>query len=210
MIKILIVDDHAIIRSGSKKIFSDVQNMKVVGDAANGRDAIEFVKNNLVDIVLLDVALPDMNGLDIMKEMKSIKPRLKVLVVSMHSEQTYALRFFRSGAAGYITKDRPIPELIEAIKIVMSGQKYINPLIAQQLIFDLGFDSEKPPHEKLSDREFEVMCLIASGKTVTQISNELFLSSRTVSTYRARILEKMELKNNAELTYYAVKQDLVV
>lgn len=209
MIKIFIVDDHAIIRSGARKIFNDVASMTVVGEAATGRDAIDFVEKNAVDIVLLDVALPDMNGIEILKEMKAIKPHVHVLIVSMHSEQTYALRAFRAGASGYITKDRPIPELIEAIKMIMSGQKFINPAIAQQLIFDLGFDSEKPPHEKLSDREFEILCLIASGKTVTQISDELFLSSRTVSTYRSRILAKMEMKNNAELTYYAIKHNLI-
>lgn len=158
---------------------------------------------------MLDISLGDRSGLEVLKELRQIRPRLPVLILSMHSEEEFARRAFRAGAAGYITKDSPRAELVEAVKKVMSGGRYVSPPIAERFIFDLGISSGQPRHQALSDREFEVLRLIASGKTVSEIAGILFLSESTISTYRARILEKMEMKTNAELIHYAIHNKLV-
>jgi DNA-binding NarL/FixJ family response regulator len=160
-------------------------------------------------VVVLDLTLGDRSGLDVLRELKQIRPQLAVLILSMHSEEQYARRAFKAGASGYITKDSPRAELIKAIDKVMAGGKYLSVSLAEKLIIDLGRETGRTPHETLSDREFEVLRLIASGKTVTEIAQTLALSDKTISTYRARILEKMDMKTNAELTYYAIRNGLV-
>jgi len=159
--------------------------------------------------VILDLSLGDRSGLEVLKELKRIRPRLPVLILSLHSEEQFARRAFKAGAAGYITKDSPRAELVKAINKVIGGGRYASPALAEKLIVDLGKDTDRPLHETLSDREFEVMRLIASGKTVGEIADLLSLSDSTISTYRARILEKMEMKTNAELTHYAIQNKLV-
>jgi DNA-binding NarL/FixJ family response regulator len=161
------------------------------------------------DVVVLDLSLGDRSGLEILKELKQIRPRLPVLILSMHSEEQYARRAFKAGAAGYISKDSPRAELVKAINRVSEGGRYVSQALAEELVIDLERGSDRPPHETLSDREFEVMRLIASGKTVGEIAVLLSLSDKTISTYRARILEKMGMKTNAELTYYAIQNSLV-
>lgn len=210
MEKILIVDDHAVVRDGVKRLF-DEHSLKVIfGEASTAPEAVKLVREQDWDVVVLDLSLGGRNGLEVLKEVKGLRPRLAVLVLSMHSEEQYARRAFKAGAAGYITKDSPRAELFQAINKVSQGGRYISTALAEKLIFDLekGNDT-RPPHETLSNREFEVMCLIASGKTVGEIAVLLSLSDRTISTYRARILEKMGMKTNAELTHFAIQNKLV-
>ncbi len=209
MIKILVVDDHAVVREGLKRIIAENQGMAVTGEAADGYEAMRLVKTEPCDVVLLDISMPNKNGLDVLKELHAESPRLPVLVLSMHGEDQYAIRVLRAGAAGYLTKDSAPAKLVQAIRKVVRGGKYVSSTLAERLVFDLGADSDKAPHEVLSDREYQVLCLISSGKTVTQIAGELALSVKTISTYRVRILEKLKMKNNAEITRYAIKEGLV-
>jgi two-component system invasion response regulator UvrY len=209
MIKILVVDDHAVVREGLKRIIAENQGMAVTGEAADGYEAMRLVKTEPCDVVLLDITMPNKNGLDVLKELHAESPRLPVLVLSMHGEDQYAIRVLRAGAAGYLTKDSAPAKLVQAIRKVVRGGKYVSPTLAERLVFDLGTDTDKAPHEILSDREYQVLCMISSGKTVTQIAEELALSVKTISTYRVRILEKLKMKNNAEITRYAIKEGLV-
>jgi len=209
MIKILIADDHPIVRKGLKDIIEEIPDMAVGGEASNGQEALEKVRKGDFDIVVLDISMPGGNGLDILKQLKDEKPELSVLVLSMYPEEQYAVRVLRAGASGYLTKESAPEELIAAIRKASTGGKYISSSLAEKLAFDLEIDAEKPLHETLSDREYQVMRMIASGKTGKEIGEELFLSVKTISTYRARILEKMEMKSNAELTHYAIKYRLV-
>ena len=209
MIKVVIVDDHLIVREGLKQIITESSDIRVVGEASNGAEALEKVKRVDCDVLLLDISMPGRSGLEILKDLKHESPDLSVLILTMHPEEQYAVRVLKAGAAGYLTKESAPDELIEAIRKVSIGGKYISSSLAEKLAFDLEIDSGKPPHETLSDREFEVMCLIASGKTVTEIADEMVLSVKTISTYRSRILEKMRMKTNAELTYYSIKNQLV-
>jgi len=209
MIKILIADDHPIVRKGLKDIIEEIPDMAVGGEASNGQEALEKVRKGDFDIVVLDISMPGGNGLDILKQLKDEKPELSVLVLSMYPEEQYAVRVLRAGASGYLTKESAPEELIAAIRKASTGGKYISSSLAEKLAFDLEIDAEKPFHETLSDREYQVMRMIASGKTGKEIGEELFLSVKTISTYRARILEKMEMKSNAELTHYAIKYRLV-
>jgi len=209
MKNILIVDDHEVVRDGVKRLF-DEQPLKVnFGEASAAPEAVKLVREQNWDVVVLDLSLGGRNGLEVLKELKELRPRLAVLVLSMHSEEQYARRAFKAGAAGYITKDSPRAELFQAINKVSKGGRYISPALAEKLIFDLDKAPARPPHETLSNREFEVMCLIASGKTVGEIADRLSLSDRTISTHRARILEKMAMKTNAELTHFAIQNKLV-
>ncbi len=208
MIKILIADDHAIVREGLKQIVADTTYMVVAGEAKNEQETLKLVRKGDYDIILLDIAMPGRGGLDVLKQLKQEKPKLPVLILSMYPEEQYAVRALKMGAAGYLTKVSAPNELIKAIKKISAGRKYISSSLAEKLALDLEFDMEKPPHEILSDREFQVMCMIASGKTVKQIAEELFLSMNTISTYRARVLEKMRMKTNSELTRYAIKNQL--
>ncbi|MDQ1636787.1 MAG: hypothetical protein QOF62_126 [Pyrinomonadaceae bacterium] len=206
---ILIIDDHEVVRDGVKKIFDDQPGDVTFGEANTRLEALQLVRQQDWDLVVLDLSLGDQSGLEVLKEIKELRPRLPVLILSMHSEEQYARRAFKAGASGYITKDSSRTELAKAINKVATGGRYITSALAERLVFDLGRDSDRPPHQDLSDREFEVMRLIASGKTVTEIAELLSLSDKTISTYRARLLEKMGMKTNAELTHYAIRNKLV-
>lgn len=209
MIKILIADDHAIVRKGLKQILSETSDMVVAAEAADGRQCLELVWKNDLDLVLLDIAMPGRGGMDILKQLKHEKPKLPILMLSMYSEEQYAVRALKAGASGYLTKESAPEELIAAIQKVSQGGKYVSSSLAEKLAVYLETDTEKPVHETLSDREYQVMLMIASGKTVKQIADELSLSVKTISTYRARTLIKTGMKNNAEITYYAMKNALV-
>ena len=209
MIKVVVVDDHAVVREGLKRIITENVGMTVTGEAADGHEAMLVIKSEPCDVVLLDITMPNKNGLDVLKELHAESPRLPVLVLSMHGEDQYAIRVLRAGAAGYLTKDSAPAKLVQAIRKVVRGGKYVSPTLAERLVYDLGPGSDKAPHEILSDREYQVLCMISSGKTVTEIAEELSLSVKTISTYRVRILEKLKMKNNAEITRYAIKEGLV-
>ena len=209
MIKILIVDDHAIVREGLKQILAETPDMDVADEACNGREAFEKVWESEYDVVVLDISMPGASGLEVLKQIRGVRPQLPVLILSIHPEGQYAVRALRAGASGYLTKESAPDELIEAVRKVSRGGKYISPALAERLAFDLEAGAYKPLHESLSDREYQVLCLIASGKRVKDVGEELCLSVKTISTYRSRILEKMKMKNNAELTYYAIKHELV-
>ena len=208
-IRLLIGDDHAVVRKGMKQILAETKDIVVADEAGDGREVLEKVRKNDFDMVLLDISMPGRDGLEVLKELKSLRPKLPVLMLSMYPEEQYAVRSLRSGASGYLTKDSAPDELISAIRKVSSGGKYVSASLAEKLALKLGANVEKPLHEALSDREYQVMCMIASGKTVKEIGEELSLSVKTVSTYRSRILDKMRLKGNAELTRYAIDNKLV-
>ncbi len=209
MIRILIADDHTLVREGLKQILSDLPDLAVTDEASNGKEVLDKIRESDFDVVLLDISMPGQSGLDILKQIKLLKPELPVLILSMYSEEQYAIRTIRAGAAGYLTKHSVPDELIEALRTVSLGRKYITFSLAEKLAFELNADTKRLPHERLSDREYQVMCMIASGKAVSQIAREISLSVKTISTHRARILKKMKMKNNAELTHYAIKHGLV-
>ena len=209
MKRILIIDDHAVVRDGVKKIFAEQPDAVVFGEASTGSEALQLAREQYWDLAVLDLSLGNESGLEVLKGLKQTRPRLPVLILSMHSEEQYALRAFKAGASGYITKDSSRAELGKALNQLAAGGRYLTSTLAERLVFDLGRDPDRPPHETLSDREFEVMRLIASGKTVTEIAGLLSLSDKTISTYRARLLEKMGMKTNAELTRHAIQNKLV-
>lgn len=209
MIRILVADDHAIVRAGLKQIIADTFDMVVADEACNGQEVMDKLNKNEYDVLVLDITMPGWSGLDILKKVKDERPELHVLILSMHSEEQYAVRVFKAGASGYLTKDKAPEELIAALQKVSQGGKYVSDSLAEKLAGNLSSARERPLHENLSDREFQVMCRIASGKTVKEIAEEMCLSVKTVSTYRSRILEKMIMKTNAELTYYSIKHGLV-
>ncbi|MBK7993915.1 MAG: response regulator transcription factor [Blastocatellia bacterium] len=209
-IKILVVDDHSIVRQGLKQILADSQSLIVAGEASTGQEALQKIRSSNFDMVIMDISLPDRSGLDMLEQIKIIAPKLPVLILSMHAEEQYATRAFKSGASGYLTKESASEQLVIAINKVAQGGKYISPSLAEKLVFELVKDSEKALHESLSDRELQVLCLLASGKTLTDISQALHVSVKTVSTYRTRILEKMGMHNNAELIRYALENKLVI
>ena len=209
MIRILITDDHPVVRKGLKEIIEEAPGMIVSDEANDGREALDKIRKSDFDVVLLDISMPGRSGLDILKELKSEKPELSVLILSMHPEEQYAVRVLKAGASGYLTKESAPEELIAAIRTASKGRKYVSSSLSEKLAFYLEIDNERPLHETLSDREYEVMRMIASGKTITEIAGKLFLSIKTISTYRSRILEKMGMKNNAELTHYTLKNRLV-
>lgn len=209
MLKILIADDHPIVRRGLKQILSEEPDVAVVGEAQNSQEVLELVRKQNWDIVILDITMPGRGGLDVLKELKQAHPKLPILILSMHPEDQYALRALKAGAAGYLTKESCTEELVKAIRKVLSGGKYVSSSVAEKLAFNLESDRSKPLHEQLSDREYQVMCMIASGKTVSEIAGELALSVKTIGTYRARILQKIQMRTNAELTHYAIENKLV-
>lgn len=208
MIRILVADDHAIVRNGLKQIVSDTPEMVVAGEASNGREALNKALEDDYDVVLLDITMPDISGLEILKEIKSQKPELPVLILSIHPEEQYAVRALKAGAAGYLTKESAPEELIRAMQKVSGGDKYVTSSLAEKLASFLKTGAEKPLHQALSDREYAVFCMIVSGKRVKQIADELSLSTKTISTYRSRILRKMNMNNNVELTRYAIQNQL--
>lgn len=209
MINIMIADDHAIVRAGLKQILSDYSDMAVVDEACDGQELLEKIKKRNPDVILLDISMPGRSGLDILKQIKMEKPNLPVLVLSMHSEEQYAIRTIRAGASGYLTKESASEKLIEAIKKVHEGGKYISMTLAEKLAETLLHDTKNAAHENLTDREYQVFFNIARGKTVSEIASEMFLSVKTISTYRRRILNKMNMKNNSELTRYALENNLI-
>jgi len=209
MIKIVIADDHDIVRAGLKQIISDTRDMKVTGESGSAEQLIDLIKKNEYDVVLLDLKMSGMNGLDAIKHIKLLKPDLPVIVLSMHAEDQYAVRTIRAGASGYITKETASENLVAAIKKAVAGGRYISPALAESLADSIAWGGMDTPHEILTDREFQVMCMIASGKSVSEIASELFLSVKTISTYRQRILKKMNIKNNSELTHYVIKNNLL-
>ncbi|MCC2642440.1 MAG: Response regulator, LuxR family [Nitrospira sp.] len=209
MTRILIVDDHAVVRQGVKQILSEQFHAAVIGEARNASEMIERVRKNSWDIVVLDVGMPGKSGLDALKELKQLRPKLPALVLSAYPEDQLALRMLKAGAAGYLSKDSAPNELVQAIRKIMSGGKFLSASVAELLASNLESDFEKPLHEQLSDREYQVMCLIAVGKSLKEIADDLCVSISSINTYRARILEKMQLKNNTELTHYAIQNRLV-
>ena len=209
MIKIAIADDHPIVRSGLKQIIGDEADLQIVGDAANGRKLLEIVRSIKVDVVVLDLAMPGMDGIDVLKQIKAEAPETAVIILTLHPEAQYALRLLRAGADGYVTKASATDELIKAVRKVHMGGKYIGPELAERIAFQLDGDAPERPHERLSDREYQVFLMLAAGKTVSEIADKLALSVKTVSTYRTRILEKTHLENNAEITRYAIRAGLI-
>lgn len=209
MLNILIADDHAIVREGIKQILAEIPDTVRTDEAINGQEVIQKVWQNNYDLVLLDISMPGRSGLDVLKQLKSEKPALKILILSMHPEEQYAVRALKAGASGYLTKESTPLELTEAIKKVSLGKKYVSSSLAETLAAHLETMAERPPHETLSNREFEVMCMIASGRTVKEIAGDLSLSVKTISTYRTRILQKMSMKNNAQLTHYTIQNNLI-
>jgi two-component system invasion response regulator UvrY len=209
MIRILIADDHFIVRQGLKQVISDTPDLQIENEACDGQEVLSYIRKNDYDIVILDISMPGRNGIEVLKEIKTIKPNIEVLILSMHPEEQFAIRALRAGAAGYLTKKSISQEIVSAIRTISSGRKYVSPSVAQTLAFEIEEDTQKAPHETLSDREYQVMCLIASGKAVSEIADELALSVQSISTYRSRLLEKMKLRNNAEITHYAIKNGLV-
>lgn len=208
MIRIVIADDHAIVRQGLKKILEESREMRVVAECANGEEALRWLSANDCDVVLLDIAMPGRGGIDVLKQLQGEKPRLPVLILSIYPEDQYAVRLIRAGAAGYLTKESAPEVVTEAVHRVAAGKKYISPAVAEMLANEFGAQEGKLPHETLSDREYQIFLLLASAKTVSEIADDLALSVKTVSTYRSRILEKMQLRNNAELMRYAVEKRL--
>ncbi len=210
MTRILIADDHEMFREGIKRICEDDPDIFVAGEASNGHEVLDKVAQEEFDLLVLDIAMPGLNGLDTLKQLKTLKPGLRVLVLSMYPEDEYAIRAIRAGAAGYVTKARASRELMEAVKKVSSGGHYINASVAEKLLFDTKPEQSKPLHETLSDREYQIFLMIVKGKKIGEISDELFLSVKTVSTYKVRILGKMEMKSTAELVKYAVEHGLLL
>lgn len=207
--RILIVDDHAIVRQGLRQILVESDKAIVIKEADCGAGAIRQVREGDCDLVVLDISLPDRSGIDTLKQIKKEYPKIPVLMLSMHEEGLYAIRALKAGASGYITKQSAPAELMAAIYQVARGRKYLTATLAEAMADSLGTDYEQPPHGTLSDREYQTLCLIASGKSLTGVAEEMRLSVKTVSVYRGRLLEKMKLKNNAELTHYAIKNGLV-
>ena len=210
MIKILIVDDHAILRRGLRALLSDEFHGAAFGEASNARQALEQLRKEKWDVALLDITLPGKSGLDLLKEFKAARPKLPVLILSAHAEDQFAVRALKAGAGGYMTKESAPEELAKAIRKVLAGGQYVSPALAEKLASRVRKDITLTPHETLSDREYEIMCLIASGKTVTEIAGELSLSPKTISTYRARILEKLGVRNSAEIVQYATQNNLLI
>jgi two-component system invasion response regulator UvrY len=208
MNKLLIVDDHQVVRDGVKRIFDDPPGTMIFGEAGTIPEALRLVQEQDWDAAVLDLSIGGRGGLELLKELRQIRPKLPVVILSMHSEEQYARRAFKAGAASYVTKDAPRDELVKAVRKAIEGGRYVTPALAEKLVLNLQQDASGQPHESLSDREFEVLCLIGSGKTVGEIAELLSLSDKTISTYRARILEKMNMKTNAELMRYAIQNNL--
>lgn len=209
MIRIIIADDHAAIRRGVKDILADEADMEIGAEASTAQELLDLVRKQAWDAVVLDISLPGRSGLEVLSELKQERPSLPVLVHTMHSEDQFAVRALRAGAAGYLTKDSPPAELVKALRKIVAGGKYVGQSLAEKLAVNVDANSDRAPHEALSDREFQVLRLLASGKTVSEIADGLSLSVKTISTYRSRILDKMKMKNNAELMRYALQHQVV-
>jgi two-component system invasion response regulator UvrY len=208
-LRVLLVDDHAIVRQGVRQLLLDHGVAREVVEADSGAQALASLDGDPFDVMLLDISLPDMNGVEVLKRAKRREPRTPVMMFSMYREDQYAVRSLKAGAAGYLSKTVTVLQMIEAIRQVAAGRKYVSPALAEALADYVSFDSTQLPHEKLSDREYQTLCMLASGKRLTDIALALSLSVKTVSVYRARLLEKMKLRNNAELTFYVMSNRLV-
>lgn len=208
MIRTLIVDDHAIVREGLRRILGEATGIEVGGEAENGVEALKMMRKENWDIVLLDISMPEKNGIDTLKQIMDENKNAKVLILSMYPEDQHAVRLLKAGASGYLTKETAPEQLVDAIRKVVAGKKYISPVLAELLLQECDSDSEKPAHTILSDREYQVLRLIGSGKKVSEIAEAMSLSVKTVSTYRANILEKMKLKNSAEIAHYVIQNGL--
>lgn len=209
MIRLLIADDHAIVRHGLRQIVANTDDMVVSAEAENGNEVLRLVRSQEFDVLLLDISMPERNGMEIIMQVRRDAPRLGIIMLSMHAEDEFGVRALKAGASGYVNKQTAATELVNAIRLVAQGRKYVSPALAEQLANRLSNDSEEPLHHSLSTREYQTLCLIASGKALSQVALELSLSPKTVSVYRARLLEKLKLKNNAELTHYAIRNGLV-
>ncbi len=209
MVRVLIADDHAIVRKGFRQICGEHGEIEVIGEAENYGDIARLLRETSCDVLLLDISMPGKNGIDTLKQVKELYPKLGVLILSMYPEDQYAVRAIKAGASGYLTKDSAPEKLIEAILLVAKGRKYITPELAESLVSAVVEPDDRPLHEQLSDREFQTIRLIALGRKLSEIAEELALSPKTVSVYRARILEKMKMRSNAELTSYALKHGLI-
>jgi len=209
MIKVLIADDHAIVREGLKQILSDIPDMKVFGEAGSGDEALQLIRNKGWHIMLLDIAMPGKNVLELIKLAKHQSPHLPILILSMYPEDQYAIRMLRAGADGYLTKESAPEQLVAAIRKVAKGGKYISATMTEKLIEELNPNQEKSPHTTLSDREFQVFRGICSGKSITDLAQQMTLSVKTISTYRTRLMKKMNMSKNAEIIHYAFKNDLL-
>jgi DNA-binding NarL/FixJ family response regulator len=209
MIDILLVDDHAMFREGLKQILGRWGDLRVTGEAGNGADALELIRTRSFSIVVLDISMPARSGWNVLSEIKGEQPNLPVLILSMHPEDQYGIRVLRAGAAGYVSKECAAEDLIAAIRKVAGGGRHVSAALAEKMAIGLDPNAGQPPHQTLSNREFQVMCMLASGKSLREIADALFLSEKTITTYRARILEKLQLRNNVELTHYAIENNLL-
>ncbi|HWZ34318.1 MAG TPA: response regulator transcription factor [Bryobacteraceae bacterium] len=209
MTRILVADDHPLLRSGLKQLLSQEPDLEVVGEAEDSEQVLRQAADSKCDVVILDLAMPGRGGLDALRELRRQHPHLPVLILSMHSEDQFAVRAIRAGASGYVSKETAGSEVVKAVRKVLTGKKYVSPGLAEMLANALDQDLDRPPHEALSDREFQILSKIASGMTVSEIAEEISLSVKTVSTYRSRVLEKMSMHTNAELTRYALQNGLV-
>lgn len=209
MIRILVADDHTVVRWGLKQIVSEEADMTVIGEACDSQELVTLIREKPCDVLVLDISMPGRSGLEVLKDVKQEYPKLPILVLSVHPEDQYAVRTLKLGASGYLSKDSAPEELVHAIRKILMGGKYVSPALAEKLAENLITDSGRPPFETLSERERQVLTMIASGKSITEISDELAISVKTVSTYRTRVLAKMNMRNNAELTHYAIASRLV-
>ena len=209
MIRVLLADDHAIVRAGLKELLSDTADITVAGEAMNGQEVMAQLRTREFDVAVLDMSMPGRSGIELIKQVRAERPKLRILVLSMHGEQQYAVRAVKAGASGYLTKDAAAEELVAAIRRIAAGGAYVTPETAERLVLDAGARTDSAPHNLLSDREFQVFQLIANGRSMTEIAEQLSLSVKTVSTHKTRLMEKMGLANQAELIRYAIENKLI-
>ena len=209
MTRILIADDHAVVRAGLRQFLEEDRSICEIGEASTGNETVEQLRAKTWDLLILDIYMPDRSGLDILTQVKATHPKTKILIISGLPERQYALNALKAGASGYLAKDSAADELLRAVRAVLCGRRYVSPTLAELLVSDLNHDSEEPLHARLSEREFQIFCKLASGRSVSEIAEELFLSVKTVSTYRSRVLEKMSFSTNADLTLYAFRNGMI-
>jgi DNA-binding NarL/FixJ family response regulator len=208
MIRILIVDDHDIVRHGLKRIFENIQGMKIAAEQDNGNDALHWLRHNDCDVVVLDISMPGRSGIEVLKQVHEVKPKLPILILSNYTEDQYAIRLIKSGAAGYLTKGCTSAVIVEAVRDVVSGKKYFSPAVLEMLVNELRIPEGKFPHENLSDREFKIFRLLVAGKSINEIAEQLFISNKTVSTHKTHLMEKMNIHNVADLVRYAITYEI--
>ncbi len=208
MIRILIVDDHDLVCHGLKRIFEDIQGMQIVAETINGIDALHWLRDNQCEVVLLDISMPGLGGIEVLRQVHEDKPSLPILILTNHPEDQYAVRLIKSGASGYLTKGCATAVLVKAVREVASGKKFFSPAVLEMLVNQISMPEEKLPHETLSDREFKIFLLLVAGKSVNEIAEQLFISNKTVSTHKSRLMEKMNLHNVSHFVRYAIKHGL--